>query len=85
MSNVTDANQNILVNLKAEAATVDLEFFSIDPATLLRVVLKRDQAIVFDGVVTADPKTEIACPLCFQPVPTAEKCRQRSGPSMAKS
>jgi len=56
MSNVSDANQNILVNLKAEAATVDLEFFSIEPATLLRVELKRDQAIVFDGVVTADPK-----------------------------
>jgi Domain of unknown function (DUF5107) len=56
MSNVTHANENILVNFKAEAAIVNLEFFSIEPATPLRVTLKRGEATVFDGAVTADPK-----------------------------
>ena len=37
MSNVTHANQNILINLSAEGSGVDLQFFSIVPATPLRV------------------------------------------------
>ena len=57
MSNVTHANENILVNLKAEAPTANLEFFSIEPATRLRVTLKRGEAILFDDTVTADPKS----------------------------
>ena len=31
MSNVTQANENILVNLSAEASGVNLQFFSIEP------------------------------------------------------
>jgi Domain of unknown function (DUF5107) len=56
MSNVTHANENILINLAAEASGVTLQFFSIEPATLLRVTLKRGDAVLFDDAVTADPK-----------------------------
>jgi Domain of unknown function (DUF5107) len=56
MSNVTHANENILINFSAEAARVNLQFFSIEPATPLRVTLKRGGAILFDDAVTADPK-----------------------------
>ena len=56
MSNVTHANENILINLSAEASGVDLQFFSIEPATPLRVTLKRGDAIFFDDGVNADPK-----------------------------
>jgi len=56
MSSVTDANENILVNLEAEGGRVDLEFFSIEPATPLRVTLKRGEALLFDAAVQADPK-----------------------------
>ena len=56
MSNVTDANENILVNLLAEASHVNLQFFSIEPATPLRITLKRGDTLLFDDVVTADPK-----------------------------
>jgi hypothetical protein len=56
MSNVTHANKNILINLSAEASSVDLQFFSIEPATPLRVMLKRGDAIFFDDGVNADPK-----------------------------
>jgi hypothetical protein len=56
MSDVTDANENILVNLSAEAARVNLQFFSIEPDTQLRVTLKRGDAILFDDAVQADPK-----------------------------
>jgi hypothetical protein len=56
MSNVTDANENILINLAAEGASVNLQFFSIEPATSLRVALKRGDAVLFDGAVKADPK-----------------------------
>jgi hypothetical protein len=56
MSNVTDANENILINFSAEASGVNLQFFSIEPATPLRVTLKRGDAIVFNDAVTADPK-----------------------------
>src|ERR1700704_4737440 len=56
MSNVTHANENILINLAAEASGVNLQFFSIEPATPLRVTLKRGDAVLFNDAVTADPK-----------------------------
>jgi len=55
MSNVTQANENILVNLSADASRVNLQFFSIEPATPLRVTLKRGDAVLFDGDVKANP------------------------------
>jgi hypothetical protein len=55
MSNVTHANENILINFSAEASGVNLQFFSIEPATPLRVTLKRGDAVLFDDAVTADP------------------------------
>jgi hypothetical protein len=56
MSNVTHANENILINFSAEASAVNLQFFSVEPATPLRIVLKRGDADLFDEAVTADPK-----------------------------
>jgi hypothetical protein len=56
MSNVTHANENILINLSAEAFGVDLQFFSTEPATPLRITLKRGDAVLFDDAVKADPK-----------------------------
>ena len=56
MDNVTHANENILINLSAEGAGVSLQFFSIEPATPLRVTLKRGDAVLFDDTVNADPK-----------------------------
>jgi hypothetical protein len=56
MSSVTDANENILINLSAEGASVNLQFFSIEPATPLRVTLKRGDAVLFNDDVKADPK-----------------------------
>jgi Domain of unknown function (DUF5107) len=56
MSNVTHANDNILINLAAEASGVNLQFFSIEPATPLRVTLRRGDAVLFNDAVTADPK-----------------------------
>ena len=56
MSNVTHANDNMLVNLSAEASRVNLQFFSLEPATPLRVTLKRGDAVLFDDDVNADPK-----------------------------
>jgi len=56
MSNVTHANENILVDLSAEGSSVKLQFFSIEPATPLRVTLKRADAVLFDNAVKADPK-----------------------------
>ncbi len=56
MSNVTDANRNMLINFKAEASYVNLQFFSIEPAAPLRVTLKRGDAVLFDEAVTADPR-----------------------------
>ncbi|MGZ5876834.1 MAG: hypothetical protein ACXWKP_32670 [Bradyrhizobium sp.] len=65
MSNVTHANENILVNLAAEASGVNLQFFSIEPATPLRVTLKRGDAILFNDAVEADPTNgnRIAAPI----------------------
>jgi hypothetical protein len=56
MSNVTHANASILINLAAEASGVKLQFFSIEPAAPLRIVLRRGDAMLFDEAVTADPK-----------------------------
>ena len=56
MSNVTHANDNMLVNLSAEASRVNLQFLSLEPATPLRVTLKRGDAVLFDDDVRADPK-----------------------------
>lgn len=56
MNGVTQANTNILVNLSAEASRVNLQFFSIEPGTPLRVTLKRGDAVLFDDNVKADPK-----------------------------
>jgi Domain of unknown function (DUF5107) len=56
MSNVTHANENTLINLAAAASGVTLQFFSIEPATPLRVTLKRGDAVLFDDAVKADPK-----------------------------
>src|SRR5437763_2898295 len=56
MSNVTHANENILINFSAGGAGVDLQFFSTAPATPLRVTLKRGDTLLVDDDVTADPK-----------------------------
>jgi hypothetical protein len=56
MSNVTQANENILINLSAEASAVNLQFFSIEPATPLRITLKRGDAVLFNDAVKADPE-----------------------------
>jgi hypothetical protein len=56
MSNVTQANGNILINLDAEGASVNLQFFSIEPATPLRIILKRGDTVLFNDAVKADPK-----------------------------
>jgi hypothetical protein len=56
MNNVTAANENILINFSATAATANLQFFSIEPAALLHVTLKRGDTILFNGAVQADPK-----------------------------
>jgi hypothetical protein len=57
MSNVTHTNENILINFSATASDVHLQFFSIEPAAPLRVMLKRGDAILFNEAVKADPKT----------------------------
>ena len=56
MSNVTDANENILINFSATAAGVNLQFFSIEPAAPLRVTMKRGDTILFNEAVMADSK-----------------------------
>jgi hypothetical protein len=56
MSNVTHANENILINLSAEASGLDLQFFSTQPAAPLRIMLKRGDTVLFDDAVKADPK-----------------------------
>ncbi|MGY3616218.1 DUF5107 domain-containing protein [Bradyrhizobium sp. USDA 10063] len=56
MSNVTQANEKILINLSAEASGVTLQFFSIEPAVPLRVTLKRGDTALFDEIVKPDPK-----------------------------
>jgi hypothetical protein len=56
MRNVTDANEHMLVDLTATTSGINLQFFSVEPATPLRLTLKRGEAIVFDAPVTIDPK-----------------------------
>lgn len=56
MSSVTHANENILINLLAEASSVNLQFFSIEPTAPLRVTLKRGDAVLFNDAVQPDPK-----------------------------
>jgi hypothetical protein len=56
MSNVTNANHDILVNLSAKETSVTIEFVSLEPATPLRVMLKRGDMVLFDDDVKADPK-----------------------------
>jgi hypothetical protein len=55
MSNVTHANENILINLSAAAASVGLQFFAVDPSAPLRVTLKRGETALFDEDVRPDP------------------------------
>jgi hypothetical protein len=65
MSNVTQANEDILLNLSAEAGSANLQFFSIEPDTPLRVTLKRGGAVLFDDTVEPDPinGNRIAAPM----------------------
>jgi hypothetical protein len=56
MSNVTQANENILANFSATAASASVQFFSIEPDKPLHVTLQRGDARLFDQNVTADPK-----------------------------
>jgi hypothetical protein len=56
MSNVTDANENILINFSATASSANLQFFSTEPTTPLRVTMKRGDVAVFNDIVTVDPK-----------------------------
>ena len=55
MGNVTHANEDILVNLSTDASSVNLQFFSIEPAAPLRVTLKRGETVLFDEDAKADP------------------------------
>src|SRR5215468_2082996 len=55
MSNVTHANEKILVNLSAEASGVNLQFFSVEPSALLRVTLKRGETVLFGEETKPDP------------------------------
>jgi Domain of unknown function (DUF5107) len=54
MSNVTHANEKILINLSAESSGVNLQFFSIEPSSPLRVILKRGDTSLFDETVQPD-------------------------------
>jgi hypothetical protein len=56
MSNVTDANENILVNLAAEGNRMTVQFVSLEPAAPLHVTMKHGEAVLFDDEVKADPK-----------------------------
>jgi hypothetical protein len=55
MSNVTHANEKILINFSAEPAAAKLQLFSIEPSAPLRIALKRGATVLFDGGVTPDP------------------------------
>ena len=55
MSNVTHANEKMLVNLAATASSVNLQFFSIEPSAPLRITLKRGETVLFDDGVYPDP------------------------------
>jgi hypothetical protein len=55
MGNVTQGNEKILINLSAEASSVNLQFFSIEPSAPLRVTLKRGETVFFEEDAKADP------------------------------
>jgi hypothetical protein len=55
MSNVTHANEKILINLSAGSSDVNLQFFSVEPSAPLRVTLKRGDKGLFDETVQPDP------------------------------
>jgi hypothetical protein len=55
MSNVTHANEKILISLSAEASAATLQLFSIEPSAPLRVILKRGETVLFDDGVQPDP------------------------------
>ncbi|QOZ25528.1 hypothetical protein XH93_19405 [Bradyrhizobium sp. CCBAU 51753] len=55
MSDVTQANENILINLTADRSAVRLQFFSIVPEVPLLVTLKRGDAVLFNETVMSDP------------------------------
>src|SRR5947207_13299628 len=57
MSNVTHANEKILINLAAEASAANLQFFSIEPSAPLRITLKRGETGLLDESVKPDPIT----------------------------
>src|SRR5436190_23847498 len=75
LSNVTHANESILINLSAEASGVNLQFFSIEPATPLRVTLKRGDAVLFNDAVKADPKNRNRILAAFPAVGSGEQVR----------
>ena len=75
MRNVTHANEKILVNLAATASSVDLEFFSLEPAIPLRVTLKRGDAILFDEAVSANPKNGNRISTTLPPAAAASRFR----------
>jgi hypothetical protein len=56
MSNVTHANENILVNLSADASRVNLQFFSLQQDVPRRVTLHRGDTVLFDETITSDAK-----------------------------
>jgi Domain of unknown function (DUF5107) len=55
MGNVTHGNEKILINLSADASSVNLQFFSIEPSAPLRVTLKRGETVFFEADAKADP------------------------------
>jgi hypothetical protein len=56
MSDVTHANEQILINFSARMSAANLEFVSLEPENPLRVVLKRGETVVFDAPIQPDPK-----------------------------
>jgi uncharacterized protein DUF5107 len=56
MSNVTHANDKILVNFSADTSAASLQFLSIEPASPLRITLKRSETMLLDTDAQADPE-----------------------------
>jgi hypothetical protein len=56
MSNVTDANEHILVNLSTEKWRVTLQFFGLEPDMPRHVTLRRGDTVLFDETVVSDAK-----------------------------
>jgi hypothetical protein len=55
MNNVTHANDKILINFSADTSAASLQFYSIEPATPLRITLKRGEIMLLDTEAQADP------------------------------